>query len=357
VRRFAALLLLGCLALGAAAEDLTVASWGGAYTRSQILGFIRDYERTRGLDLEVVDHDGDLADIRAQVRAWNVRWDVVDLELDAALRACDEGLLETFDHGSLPAGADGTPAAQDFVPGALVPCGVGNVVSALVVAWNDARGKAPTRLEDFFDLRRHPGRRGLRRTPKGTLEWALLADGVAPERVYDVLATARGQDRAFAVLDRIRPAIVWWRDGAEAVALLESGEVAMSAVFSGRIPEAVRRGAPLEILWDHQIWFLDVWVIPRHGERTALARDFVRHATSTESLANQARYIPYGPARRSATARLDADVRAALPTAPANLATALQESPRFWAEHFAPLSRRFAEWLEAETMVPRRLPR
>jgi putative spermidine/putrescine transport system substrate-binding protein len=355
--RHVLLLLIGVLAVDAAAHDLTVASWGGAYTRSQILGFIRPFERERGLDVEVVDHDGDLAGIRAQVRAWNVRWDVVDLELDAALRACDEGLLETFDHDTLPAGADGTPASEDFVPGALVPCGVGNVVSALTIAWNEARSEAPARLEDFFDLRGHPGRRGLRRTPKGTLEWALLADGVPPARVYEVLATPRGQDRAFAKLDTIRPAIVWWRDGAEAVHLLETGEVTMSAVFSGRIPAAAERGAPLRILWDHQIWFLDVWVIPKHGENTALAREFVRHATATDSLAAQARHIPYGPARRSATAQLDPATRAALPTAPANLASALRESPRFWAEHFEPLSRRFAEWLEARPMVPRRLPR
>lgn len=349
-------LLVPALAVSAAGE-LTVVSWGGAYTRSQILGFIRAYERETGVDVEVLDYDGDLEEIRAQVRAWNTRWQVVDMELDSALRACREGLLEEFDPAGLPPAPDGTPAHEDFLPGALPRCGVGNVVSSLVVTWDRATTEAPQRLEDFFDLERLPGGRGLRRSPKGTLEWALLADGVEPARVYEVLATPEGQDRAFARLDSIRSAIVWWTSGAEAIRLLEQDRVVMSAVFNGRVQDARARGEPLGILWDHAITFFDVWVVPKHGGDPALARDFVRFATSTQALADQARYIPYGPARRSSMALIDPQRRDLLPTAERNLETALEENPEFWAEHFDPLSQRFARWLERDRMVPRDMPR
>ena len=44
------------------------------------------------------DYGGGIAEIKAQVESGNVTWDVVDVELADALRACDEGLLETIDH-------------------------------------------------------------------------------------------------------------------------------------------------------------------------------------------------------------------------------------------------------------------
>ena len=156
------------LALGAAApalaEPLTVVSWSGAYVKSQMLGFIRPYERANAIDIEVVQYAGGIDEMRSQVRAWNVKWDVVDLEMYDAIRACEEGLLVEIDPSTLPPAPDGTPAAEDFVEGSLMPCGVGNVVGATVVAYDRERvRRAHRRIEDFFDLKRFPGPRGMRR--------------------------------------------------------------------------------------------------------------------------------------------------------------------------------------------------
>ncbi|NBC23753.1 MAG: extracellular solute-binding protein [Gammaproteobacteria bacterium] len=353
-----ALLLAWSPAGRAAAErPLTVVSWDGAYVKSQVLGFIRPFERATGRPVEVVHYDGGIDEIRNQVRAWNVRWDVVDLELFDAIRACDEGLLVQIDAATLPPAPDGTPATEDFVPGSLGRCGVGNIVAATVVAYDAGRHEGrPGSLEDFFDVKRFPGRRGMRRSPKVNLEWALLADGVAPDRLYAVLDTEAGVDRAFDVLTRLKPHIEWWTSGVEAVQFLESGEVAMSSVYSGRVYDAVQRGTSLEILWDHQVWFYDVWGIPRNGPNEAAALEFVRFATSTRSQANQMRYIPYGPVRRSALPLIEPRIREMLPTAPANMGTAIEGDAEWWSKNLTRMTRRFERWLDQPVMVPRDLP-
>ena len=359
LNRLGLVLMAMILALPVSArEQLNVVSWDGAYVRSQILGFIRDFEDQGDLRVNVIQYSGGIDEIRRQVRAWNVSWDVVDLELFDALRACEEGLLEPFDHDTLPPAPDGTAAADDFFPAALTRCGVGNVIGATVVSYDAARlMQAPEGIADFFDLSAFPGRRGLRRTPQGNLEWALVADGVDRADVYKVLSTDAGLDRAFAVLDRIKPHVEWWETGEQALRLLETGEVTMSAIYSGRVPDAVQRGSELGILWDHQIWFYDVWAIPRHGRNTELAREFVRHATSTRSLANQANLIPYGPARRSSMPQVDERMRAMLPTAEQNLQTAIELDAAWWSENLERVSRRFDRWLERPVMMPRQLPR
>lgn len=356
--RFCAALLGLLLATGAGAQgQLNVVSWDGAYVKSQMLGFIRPFEEATGVRVNVTQYSGGIDEIRSQVRAWNVHWDVVDLELFDALRACEEGLLEHIDADKLPPGSDGTPPGDDFIQQSLMPCGVGNVVSSTVVSYNrDTLDKPPTRLEDFFDLDTWPGRRALRRSPQGNLEWALIADGVQREDVYAVLSTEDGLDRAFEVLSRIKPHTDWWRTGQEAVHMLETGQVVMASVYSGRIQDAVSRGVPLEILWDHQLWLYDVWGIPRNGRNTELAMDFVRFATSTESLAAQARYIPYGPVRQSSMELLPADLRERLPTAKSNLRTAIELDARWWSQHLDHIQPRFERWLKRPVMVPRDLP-
>ena len=343
--------------LAAGNDELTVVSWGGAYTRSQILGFVRDFEQETGIDVEMVDYAGGIEEIRSQVRAWNVKWDIVDLQLYDAIRACDDDLLVEIDPATLPPAPDGTPAVDDFLPGALMRCGVGNLAGSTVVAWDQSRvERSPQRLEDFFDLGAFPGRRGLRRTPQTNLEWALIADGVPPERVYEVLETEEGVDRAFAVLTNLKPYIEWWRLGEEAVRLLETGRVVMTSAYNGRVHSAAERGEPFSILWDHHARYIDVWAIPKHSENREAALGFLRFATSTQSLAAQARHIPYGPLRRSSLEVLEPAVKVNLPTGPGNLEQMFQTDAAWWAEHLPELQTRFERWLERPVMVPKEWP-
>ena len=100
----------------AMAADLTVVSWGGAYTKSQVEAYHKPWMAKTGKAIVSEDYGGGIAEIKAQVESGNVTWDVVDVELSDAIRACDEGLLEPIDHSILPPAPDGTPATEDFCP-------------------------------------------------------------------------------------------------------------------------------------------------------------------------------------------------------------------------------------------------
>lgn len=354
-----ATLLLG--SVGArAAEELTMASWGGAYTKSQMLAFVRPYARQTGTPVEVLDYTGGLDEIRNQVRSLNIRWNVVDLELSDAIRGCEEGLLEKIEPANLAPAPDGSAAVDDFLPGSLTECAVGTVIWSTVIAYDKRRigDPRPRSIADFFDPERFPGKRALRKTPKANLEWALIADGVEPAHVYEVLETDAGLDRAFAVLDRIKPDLVWWEAGTDAPRLLETGQVVMTSAYNGRIQEAInQRGAPFALVWDHQIWNIDLLAIPKGDPQRAQAWDFVRFATAPQQLAAQARHIAYGPVRRSALAQLEPARRAQLPTQADNFTNALRLNATWWARHHAAIERRFQAWLRRPIGVPEALPR
>ena len=159
-----------CVSGTALANDLTVVSWGGAYTKSQVEAYHKPWMAKTGKTIISEDYGGGIAEIKAQVESGNVTWDVVDVELADALRACDEGLLETIDHSSLPAAPDGTPATEDFIEGALQECAVANIVWSSVYAYDSSKLRnwnAPKTMADFFDTKCLPRQAWHEKKPKG----------------------------------------------------------------------------------------------------------------------------------------------------------------------------------------------
>lgn len=335
------------------AADLTVMSWGGAYGKSQIEAYNKPFAEQTGKDIVMVDADNPATPIKAQVEAGNVTIDVADVEYSDAIRLCDEGLLEEIDMASLPNAPDGTSAADDFVAGALTDCAVANIVWSTVYAYNSTKVDGqPTTMADFFDLEKFPGKRGLRKSAKANLEMALIADGVAADDVYDMLETDEGVDRAFAKLDSIKDSVVWWEAGAQPPQLLADGEVAMSTAYNGRIfNAAVGENQPFEIVWDGQIMDFDLFVIPKGAPNKELALDYIKFSTDTQRLADQAKWISYGPARKSSGPLVgkyqdgQTEMASHMPTAEANLANALVNNFEFWADRDTELNERFNAWL------------
>ena len=343
------------VAFGATAAEITVVSWGGAYTKSQVEAYHKPWIAQTGNSVVSEDYGGGLAEIKAQVDAGNVTWDLVDVELSDAIRGCDEGLLEEIPTDVLRAAPDGTAAVDDFLPGTLHDCAVSNIFWTTLYAYdkNVFAGNEPTTMADFFDLEKFPGKRGMRKNPKAMLEMALIGDGVPAADVYDVMSTPEGIDRAFAKLDTIKDSVVWWEAGAQPPQLLADGEVSMTITWNGRIFNAIaQEGQPFGLVWDGQIYDLDLWVIPKGAPNKEAALDFIGFSTATEQLAAQASYIPYGPARASSipligTYYTDDSIQMIdhMPTTEAALKNAVQNDFEFWADNQDELNERFNSWL------------
>lgn len=224
-----------------------------------------------------VDADNPATPIKAQVEDGYVTIDVVDLEYADAVRLCDEGLLEVIDPSILPAGADGTPAMDDFLPGHVTDCTVATIVFSTVFAYDTTKfAKGPTTMADFFDMEKFPGKRGMRKGTKANLEMALMGDGVPAAEVYPMLETPEGIDRAFSVLDRIKADTTGWEAGAQPSQLLADGEVAMTTAYNDRIfAAAVFVGKPFNTVWNGQIMEYDLFAIPKGAPGMENTKKFI----------------------------------------------------------------------------------
>ncbi|MBX2804376.1 MAG: extracellular solute-binding protein [Hyphomicrobiales bacterium] len=344
-----------------APEDVkvTIATWSGAYGEAQRRAIIAPFAKETGYDVKTVIHDGSYEELEDQSDV--TKWSVVDLNGGDMVRACNDGLLERLDDSFLKAAPNGGQIADDFLPGAIHECGIGSMAWSAVLVRDQRLDEKPGSLEDFFDIGSFPGKRILPKQPRYSLELALMADGVDPEDVYEVLTTRQGQDRAFAKLSSIKDDIIWWEEPAEALGRIVNNEAIMGLAFNGRaFMSIVASEQPLEIVWDHQIYTFDYWSVPRGAEFKDAALEFIGHATDPNSLAAQSTWLPYGPSRRSASVlvgrhpELDIDMKPFLPTHADHFGKALMLDDAFWARNEAELVERFSEWVEGRQLPPQK---
>ncbi|WP_414449916.1 ABC transporter substrate-binding protein [Burkholderia sp. 22PA0099] len=323
-----------------AADTLSVVTFGGAYESAARHAWFEPFTAKTGTQFTTESYDGGLAKLQAMEQAKNPTWDLIDMETNDAINACDEGLLEKFDSKTIG-------KTSDFLPGSLRECAVAAMVWSTVYAYDTSKLKTPpTSIADFFDLTKFPGKRGLRKSPKVTLEWALIADGVAPKDVYKVLATPAGVDRAFKKLDTIKSSIVWWEAGAQAPQLLADGAVSMVQAYNGRIDSAVHQDKkPFKIVWDAQLYDYEWWAVPKGAKHAALAKQFIVFSSQPKAYADLTKYIAYAPPRKDSLPLIDKERLADMPTAPANFKRPLQIDANFWADNGDALNKRFQVWL------------
>lgn len=330
------------------APVLTVMTWPGAYGRAQTNAQMQPYGAQMNVDVRPALWDGDLADVSSMVEKRQYKADVIDFELPKAIEACQSGLLEKIDRAILPPGADGVPASSDFVPGAVGPCWVGSMVYSQLIVYSPRLKHMPKTLADFFDVRKFRGRRAMNRTSaKFNLEMALLADGVAPGDVYKALQTPEGLNRAFAKLKALNP--VWAHDSRDALDWVKNGQAVMATALNEDV--SAQKDFVPGLIWDHQLYELDVFGIPRADPNKKMALDFIAYATSSAPLAGMASWVALGPARRSSlplvknNPETGAVMRSFLPTAPENFRDGFAVDDGWWLAHGTGIAPRWQKFV------------
>ncbi len=336
---FAALICMGLASSQAmAAENVTVISYGGASKEAQVDAFYKPFEQATDKKIVAGEWNGEMGKLKAMVSTDSVSWDVLDVEDNDLARGCDDGLFEQLDYDRLS-------IKQPLVEGAKSDCGVGIFVWSNVLAYNaDKLKTAPQGWKDFWDLKKFPGKRSLRKSARGSLEFALMADGIEPSEVYKVLATPAGVDRAFAKLDEIKSNIQWWEAGAQPPQYLVAGDVVMSSAYNGRIHVAKASGANLKVVWGGNLYQFDYWAIPKGTPNIDAAYEFISFAMRPEQQKLYAEKMAYGPSNTAAAAMLNKDLIADLPTTPANMNRGLLMDVGFWVDHGEALEERFISW-------------
>ncbi len=340
-------------------DKLRIVTWGGAYRKSLDNAFFEPFSDKSGIKIDVVEYKGrsllpsptnskGLADL-----------DVANLSSYEVQKSCELGLIAEIDPDLFTRQTNDSNTESDFLSAGIHKCGVGSFAWSLAIIFDKTqikRKREPNSLKSFFNIKRFPGKRSLPEGPKYTLELALLADGVSSGEVYSTLGTEEGVARAFAVLDKIKDHLVWWKKADEPFTQLANKEVVFATAYSGRIFNNIsRKRLPIKIIWDRQIYDTLFWSIASDTTNKNLALEFIKFATTPRQLAKLTMQYPYGPLRKSAIDHIGLhsaakiDLVPFIPTHPTNFKTAIQLDSIWWKENGNRMSALFSSWLNGNS--------
>jgi putative spermidine/putrescine transport system substrate-binding protein len=308
-----------------AGEQITFVSQGGAYQKAQTIAILDPAAKKLGITINQDSIPDAWPVIKSQVASGKPSWDVVDVPSGYCLRAGEQGLVEKLDFSKLPNGA-AMPAEYRSA------YSVAYEFYSSVLAYSQKKfpaEAAPNSWADFWDVKKFPGRRALRNHPIATLEAALMADGVAPDKLYPL-----DVDRAFRKLEEIKPNVtVWWTSGAQSAQLLNDGEVDMVMAWNGRISALVKEGAKVGFTYNQGVLQSTSLCILKDAPNLATAVRFLNEAVDPVSQANLPLHIDYGPANPKAfdTGVITPERVAQLPSAPENARKQALMSYAWWS--------------------------
>lgn len=314
-------------------RSLVVATAGvGAYLDALTAAFFDPFAAATGATVrhQSFGRDG-IEALIDQVTNNETVWDVVLIPTGDVLPLAQQRHLEPIDYAVVDPSSLYEETAMQH--------GVGAMYYSTVMVTASAVEGEPRSWADFWDLGQFAGTRALRRHPIGTLEFALLADGVPRDELYPI-----DVPRAFASLDRIRDATIFYEDSKQPVELVRTGQVGMASAWNIRsaLPDVTSLVA---LHWQDGMISADSWVIPRGAENRDVAMSFINFATRAIPSANFSLLQPFGPANRDAFAMIRDDVVAALPTAPHHLRVQFFENWSYWADNRVRLQAQFEDWL------------
>ncbi|MDA9489637.1 extracellular solute-binding protein [Bradyrhizobium sp. CCBAU 11361] len=314
-------------------QAVTYVSFGGTFQEIEQKYVTVPFAEETGIKVNVVPAP-DLAKIKAQQLTGNVEWDVYEVDGPLIASGSKQGFWAQLDLTKFDVGDMIVPPSSDSVPYCAAATGI---------AWDPEKygpGKHPTNFTEYFDLTKFPGRRTLRNSPMGTLELALLADGVKPEEMYPL-----DLDRAFGILSRVKHSIVFTATTPQTVSLLQNGEVDFSYTYSNRVKASCEPGGgkPLAFSADQNIVVGYRMTILKGAPNKANALKLVAYFSRPEVQAREHDRTGLLPASKKAFTLLTPEARKWLPDMnnPHNLIV----SDEYWANNLETLVERYKLWM------------
>ena len=313
-------------------RSVTVASAGvGDYLDALTSAFFDAFEAATGATVRHEQFGRDsISSLTSQVESSEIVWDVM-LIPTADVLGLSQGYLTAIDYNVVDPGALYSELTMQH--------GVGAALYSTIIVYASTAASAPRGWADFWDLSLFDGTRALRRSPVGTLEFALLADGVTIDDLYPL-----DVERAFITLERIRAATRFYEDSKQPVELVRTGQVGLASAWSARVTLA-DVASLVRPHWNEGMISADSWVIPRGAPNTDVAMSFINFATRAVPAANFSRLQPFGPVNKDALPLLRPDVAATLPNSPGNLSLQFFENWSYWRDQREPLTAQFEDWL------------
>lgn len=294
----------------AQAKEIVVVNFGGDAVPAMTKAWADPFNKTSAIKAVIDGAVPTSAKMKAMVESGKVTWSVVDRNLIAALELGRQNLLEKIDYSIVDKSKVRPEHAGEW--------GIGSYIYSNVLAYQvDAfGGRVPKTWADFYNLKDFPGKRTMRKHIDGQLETALLADGVAPDKLYPL-----DVKRAFAKIATIKKDLLFWNSGSESQSLMRDGECVMGLLWHTRA-NVLADETQGRVTYTFKDGLLQpgLWVVPKGNPAGKEAMRAIASMQQPEGQVKLLAAMGNGPSNPAADALVPADLKKKNPSDAANAA-------------------------------------
>lgn len=316
--------------------QIVVNDSGGAMQNAMRSAFYNEFEKRYGIKV-VNTSPVDLGKLQAMVKSNNIEWAVTEIGGQDAILAERSNLFEPLDLKII----DLSRYPKHLQDRKFVfPKGV---YSTVMGYRSDAfkEGNRPKSWADFWDTKKFPGPRTMQNAPVDNLEFALLADGVAADKLYPI-----DLDRAFKKLDQIKKDVaVWWTTGAQSAQVLIDKEAVLGTAWNGRYYVLIDQGAPITIEWNQGAMKESSFGIPKGAKDAYWGQKFLALVSEAKAQGIYANIIGYPGLNLDATKFTDAKLIPFLPTSIENFPKQWWTDLAWWADNGPAVTEQWSRWM------------
>jgi putative spermidine/putrescine transport system substrate-binding protein len=317
--------------------EVVFSSWGGSFQDALRSAMLEPAASALNVTVKEDTTNG-IQDVRAQITAGAVAWDVTEQDLPSCETLSREGKLEPIDYSIV----DTTGIPEELIHENYI--GFINFTKVIAYRTDAFDGAGPSNWAEFWDLENFPGNRGMHGKVNYNLEAALMADGVPMAEVYDMLATDEGIARAWAKLGEIAPEVtVWYRGGSQSAQLLRDGEVDVIHMGHNRVESVIASGVDVAYAFDGGTMDVDCLLVPKGAPNVENAMRLINELLSAEAQARLAVTMPLGPVNTGAfdTGIISDEQALLVNTHPSNYDKQLLVDPTFYIGQLGELTEEF----------------
>jgi putative spermidine/putrescine transport system substrate-binding protein len=326
----------------AAAQDrrVVVRTTGGAVGDAMVKGVYTPFEKETGIRVVAVPMSA--GKVWAMHKSGNMELDVVDAAMAQLYDMAVEGALAPIAYNKFK-----YTDINDIDPADRTKTSIGNWYFTTALTYNTKafRDRHPSNWAEFWDTKTFPGKRLLQDIGSNELplEFALIADGVAPDKLYPL-----DVDRAFKSMDRLKPDIIaYFSTAASAVQILNNEEAMAAALWNAQGQAVHDAGGPVSVDQNQGMLASEGLAVTAAAKNPENAQLLIDYALQPKSQAALLHNLTYGPTNRKALDLLPKAVLPKLPNGPQNLPHVFRRSNAWWHENFKAMSERWTKWRSA----------
>jgi putative spermidine/putrescine transport system substrate-binding protein len=313
---------------GAAAgsKELVLVNWGGDAIKAYDAAYGQPFAKETGIAVKEDGSGPTEGGITAQFKSGKPTWDLVDADPFSAISLGKQGMIETIDYNVVD--------KNKMRPGFGWDYAASTYFYSYVIAYDSKKygDQAPTGMADFFDVKKFPGKRSMYKWGSAMWEAALLADGIAPDKLYP-LDLKRAHEKIKGFKENV---VSFWGGGAESQSVLLGGDASMALIWSTRGSLIEQdSGGQIKFIWDQGLLSPGALAVIKNnpGGRDN-AMKFIASAQDPRRQLVIFNMLGQGPANPAADALIPADKKRINCVDPVNAAKQIALNMDWYSEHY-----------------------